>query len=55
MDGRTQQTSSAKNPNLSYQERLANYERDKLSIPRIAGDTKTYEATLKALAKKWRI
>ena len=54
MDGRTQRTSSAKT-SLSYQERLANYERDKLSIPRTAGDNKTYEATLKALAKKWRI
>ena len=41
--------------NMSYSERLANYEREKMQIPRIAGDSKTYEAALKALAKKWRI
>ena len=41
--------------NMSYSERLANNEREKMQIPRIAGDSKTYEAALKALAKKWRI
>ena len=41
--------------NLSYQERLANYEREKMNIPRELRDGSTYEAMLKALAKKWRI
>jgi len=40
---------------MSYAERLANYTREKMQIPRVAGDSKTYEAALKALAKKWRI
>lgn len=40
---------------MSYGERLANYEREKMEIPRTANDSKTYEAALKALAKKWRI
>lgn len=40
---------------MSYAERLANYEREKAQIPRMARDQKTYEAMLKALAKKWRV
>lgn len=40
---------------MSYGERLANYEREKAKIPRMARDQKTYEAMLKALAKKWRV
>ena len=40
---------------MSYEERLANYEREKQLIPRTANDYKTYEAAIKALAKKWRI
>ena len=40
---------------MSYGERLANYEREKTQIPRVERDAKTYEAMLKALAKKWRI
>lgn len=40
---------------MSYAERLANYEREKAQIPREDRDSKTYEAVLKALAKKWRI
>lgn len=40
---------------MSYGERLANYEREKAQIPRMARDQKTYEAMLKALAKKWRV
>lgn len=40
---------------MSYAERLANYEREKQLIPRTANDCKTYEAAIKALAKKWRI
>ena len=40
---------------MPYSERLANYNREKMEIPRKAGDSKTYEAMLKALAKKWRI
>lgn len=40
---------------MSYSERLANYTREKMQLPRTARDAKTYEAALKALAKKWRI
>lgn len=40
---------------LSYAERLACYERDKMALPRWENDSKTYEAALKELAKKWRI
>lgn len=40
---------------MTYFERLANYEREKMQIPRMANDYKTYEAMLKALAEKWRI
>jgi len=40
---------------LPYAERLANYEREKMNLPRTVGDVKTYEAALKALAKKWRV
>lgn len=40
---------------MRYSERLANYEREKMELPRVTNDVKTYEAALKALAKKWRI
>ena len=40
---------------MAYSERLANYEREKAEIPRMARDAKTYEAMCKALAKKWRV
>ena len=40
---------------MPYTERLANYEREKMLLPRMAGDSKTYEAALKALARKWRV
>ena len=40
---------------MSYGERLANYEREKAQIPRMERDAKTYEAVLKQLAKKWRV
>ena len=43
------------NKKMSYGERLANYEREKAQLPRMARDQKTYEAMLKALAKKWRV
>ena len=52
MDGRPQRTSAS---NLPYAERLARYEADKASIPRVKGDYKTYEQAVKMLAKKWRI
>ena len=40
---------------MEYSERLANYEREKMDILRLARDPATYEAYLKILAKKWRI
>lgn len=40
---------------MTYKERLENYNLEKSQIPRTAGDSKTYEAALKALAKKWRV
>ena len=40
---------------MTYAERLANYNLEKSQIPRTAEDSKTYEAALKALAKKWRV
>lgn len=40
---------------MTYTERLANYNLEKNNIPRTAGDSKTYEAALRALAKKWGI
>ena len=43
------------NKKMTYGERLANYEREKAQLPRTARDQKTYEAMLKALAKKWRV
>lgn len=46
---------TGKKNNMPYGERLANYEREKMQLPRMANDSKTYEAALKALAKKWRI
>ena len=56
MDERTQKTSANKpRPGMDYGERLANYEREKMNIPRVAGDSKTYEQALRTLAKKWRI
>lgn len=50
MDERTD-----KEKKMTYTERLAQYEKDKMQLPRTINDSKTYEATLKALAKKWRI
>lgn len=41
--------------NLSYSERLANYELEKSMLPREINDYKTYEQAVKMLAKKWRI
>lgn len=41
--------------NLSYSERIANYEREKSQLPRETNDYKTYEQAVKMLAKKWRI
>ncbi len=41
--------------NMAYAERLANYEREKMQIPRTANDSKTYEQAVRLLAKKWRI
>lgn len=41
--------------NMVYAERLANYEREKMQIPRTANDSKTYEQAVRLLAKKWRI
>lgn len=40
---------------MTYSERLAQYEKEKMNLPRADNDSKTYEAALKALAKKWRI
>lgn len=47
-------TAEERKKEMTYEERLARYEQDKMNIPRTA-DCKTYEATLKALAKKWKI
>ena len=40
---------------MSYQERLANYEREKMLLPRHIKDHQTYENALRRLAKKWRV
>ena len=40
---------------MTYEERLANYEREKMQLPRTANDSKTYEQAVRMLAKKWRI
>jgi len=40
---------------MTYSERLAHYEWEKAQIPRMTNDRNTYEAALKALAKKWRV
>lgn len=40
---------------MNYAERLANYNLEKMRIPRTVNDSKTYEAMLRALAKKWRV
>ena len=40
---------------MSYQERLANYEREKMLLPRYIKDNQTYENALRLLAKKWRV
>lgn len=40
---------------MTYAERLSNYEREKMQIPRLANDSKTYEQAVRMLAKKWRI
>lgn len=50
MDERTD-----KEKKMTYTERLAQYEKEKMNLPRADNDSKTYEAALKALAKKWRI
>lgn len=56
MDERTPKTSAGRpGVNMTYGERLANYEKEKMNIPRVAGDSKTYEQALRVLAKKWRI
>ena len=40
---------------MSYSERLAHYEWEKAQLPRTVNDSQTYDAALRALAKKWRI
>ena len=40
---------------MSYEERLANYEREKMLIPRRLKDSRTVEQALRMLAKKWRV
>lgn len=40
---------------MTYSERLAQYEKEKMKLPRAINDSKTYEEALKALAKKWRV
>lgn len=40
---------------MTYSERLAHYEWEKAQLPRTANDSQTYDAALRALAKKWRI
>lgn len=54
-DNRQQILTERRKNKMTYSERLANYERDKASIPRYEKDGKTYEAVLRELAKKWRI
>ena len=56
MAEQTQEISATERKNsMTYAERLANYAREKMQLPRVAGDNKTYEQALKMLAKKWRI
>ena len=40
---------------MPYCERLANYEREKMLLPRHIKDHQTYENALRLLAKKWRV
>lgn len=40
---------------MSYQERLANYEREKMLLPRYIRDNQTFEQALRQLARKWRV
>ena len=40
---------------MSYQERLANYEREKMLLPRYIRDSQTFEQALRQLARKWRV
>ena len=40
---------------MSYSERLANYEREKMLLPRHIKDNQTMEQALRMLAKKWRV
>ena len=40
---------------MTYSERLANYEREKMLLPRHIKDNQTYENALRLLAKKWRV
>lgn len=47
-------TAEERKTDMPYEERLARYEQDKMKITRTT-DSKTYEAALKALAKKWKI
>lgn len=54
-DDRQRTLTERRKNKMTYSERLANYERDKSSIPRYANDGKTYEAVMRELAKKWRI
>ena len=54
-DSSPQISATERKNNMPYSERLARYEQEKMRIPRTANDNKTYEAALKALAKKWRI
>lgn len=54
MDGKVHQKTLT-DRHMTYSERLANYHRDKAQIPRRENDSKTYEAALRELAKKWRI
>lgn len=50
----TKKTNSHRPASMSYSERLANYEREKMNIPKnISSDA--YEISLKLLAKKWKI
>lgn len=55
MDAKRRPTSERPIDTMRYSERLANYEREKMQIIRIANDSKTYETMIKLLAEKWRI
>ena len=55
MDNKTMFDHWQKTKGMTYSERLARYEREKMLIPRTANDSKTYEQAVKLLAKKWRV